>query len=92
MTPYCFRVDLLAGYNGQEGLLMLSKLLRDDNHQHISKNGMAKQEAREDVRRLCEVFTPNTVDSSFDFMMDSYGIDSEEDDKNRTLKVIEMYG
>ena len=42
--------------------------------------------------RFCEILTPDSADVSANFMMENYGLASEDDNKARALKIVEMYG
>lgn len=82
----------MAGFNGQEGLLTLAKLLSDVANKSVADNGYPLDMARDAVDKLCRILTPMSVNMCTDFLMELYGIDSAQDNRDRAIKMIDMFG
>ena len=92
MIIYFFRFDLLSGFNGQEGavLVFLPTFMRLTNES--IQNGMSREYIRLAVTNLCNAATPLSVNLCIDFFIRTYELDSFNDDKQRGIRLSQIFG
>ena len=86
-------VDLLAGFNGQEGGLYLTgNILGIQIQTHKIVTGFTVEMAQLTLAPFCQLYTPMSVGLCVEFIMDTYGITTAPDDQERGTRISYAFG
>lgn len=88
-----YSVDLIAGFNGQEGgveLIPLMAIMAKEEGKAIT--GFTNEMSRNLMRTLCKSTTPMSIGLCVDFYMNAYNITNAPDDQERGVRLSYAFG
>ena len=86
-------VDLIAGFNGQEGGVFLAPIIQGlAATQKKTITGFTNGMCRDALKKTCNGLTPMSINLCVDFYMHTYNITSAPNDQERGVRLSYVFG
>ena len=86
-------VDLIAGFNGQEGGVFLAPIIQGlAATQKKTITGFTNDMCRDALKKTCNGLTPMSINLCVDFYMHTYNITSAPNDQERGVRLSYVFG
>lgn len=86
-------MDLLAGFNSEEGGLYLTgSILAIEAQTHKTVTGFTVEMAKFVLEPYCQTYTPMSAGLCLAFIMDTYNITTAPNDQERGVRIAHAFG